>query len=152
MKKSETAANTVPLCAEAYIDFNRSNVIVKSLHIFPAESLSKANRLKVNRCKESSTVLPKSLPCARSTRMLVQVLLFAAARELVDSGQVEVEVEDSKATTFGVVEALGTQYPCLKDILKTSVLAVNYEYVDQSEDRPVSKTDEIALIPPVSGG
>lgn len=84
--------------------------------------------------------------------MIVYVLLFAAARELEDSKKIAVELADDRATSIAVIEAIEAQYPRLKKILKTSVLAVNQAYVDQSDNLPVSATDEIALIPPVSGG
>lgn len=87
-----------------------------------------------------------------SAHMIVTVLLFAAARELADEGQIKVEVPDEDATSIGVIEAIQTQYPVLAEIVQSSVLAVNHEYVDQHEARPVSDRDEVALIPPVSGG
>jgi molybdopterin converting factor subunit 1 len=83
--------------------------------------------------------------------MKVTVLLFAAAREIVDASSVLVEVPDS-ATTNALLDALSRAYPSLQDILKTSVLAVNHKYVDRDEDMPISAQDEIAVIPPVSGG
>lgn len=88
----------------------------------------------------------------KNIRMLVQVLLFAAAREAADSSQIEVELQEDMATSVGVIDAIQAQYPCLREIVNVSVLAINHAYVDRSEARPVSRADEIALIPPVSGG
>lgn len=83
--------------------------------------------------------------------MEVTILLFAAARELVDSSSVQLKVPES-ATTKSLLGALAQAYPVLQDVLKTSVLAVNHKYVDSEEDVPISPQDEIAVIPPVSGG
>ena len=84
--------------------------------------------------------------------MKVTVLLFANARELVDSSSVELELPDAEATSKSLTAALVSAYPALSDVMKTAMLAVNRKYVDKEEGIAVSATDEIAVIPPVSGG
>jgi MoaE-MoaD fusion protein len=82
--------------------------------------------------------------------MKITVLLFAHARELVDSSSVELELPDGRATIKSVTDALTSEYPVLSDVMRTAMLAVNRKYVE--EDVTVSANDEIAVIPPVSGG
>lgn len=84
--------------------------------------------------------------------MKVTVLLFAMARELVDSSSVELELPDGEATTKTLTAALVSEYPALSSVMRTAMLAVNRKYVDGDEDLAVSSKDEIAVIPPVSGG
>jgi molybdopterin converting factor subunit 1 len=84
--------------------------------------------------------------------MKVTVLLFAMARELVDSSSVELELPDTEATTRGITAALVREYPALSGVMRTAMLAVNRKYVDDDEDIAVTCKDEIAVIPPVSGG
>ncbi len=77
--------------------------------------------------------------------MLVTVLLFAGARERVGTGRLEVEVPEDARLGDVVDKAVG-------DVrLPVGVmLARNGVYVDRSSE--VSDGDEIAVIPPVSGG
>ena len=76
--------------------------------------------------------------------MKIQVRLFAALRERAGSGRLDVEV-DPGSTVADVWQALG-----LGDEPAGLLYAVNREYV---EPRAVlSAGDEVAVIPPVSGG
>jgi molybdopterin converting factor subunit 1 len=74
----------------------------------------------------------------------VVVKLFAALRELAGTGERRLELDDG-ATTGDVWSALelGQEPPGL-------LYAVNKEYAER--DRPLAEGDEVALIPPVSGG
>jgi molybdopterin converting factor small subunit len=45
-----------------------------------------------------------------------------------------------------------TLYPCLSELSSTSILAVNCSYVNLTSDVHVTERDEIAFIPPISGG
>ena len=76
--------------------------------------------------------------------MQVVVKLFAALRERAGTGERRVELADG-ATAGDVWSALalGDEPPGL-------LYAVNKEYADRS--RPLAEGDEVALIPPVSGG
>lgn len=79
----------------------------------------------------------------------MNVLVFARLRELLGAGEVWIEATD--ATTAGSVRAsLTSRYPQAETLLAKCLVAVNNEYV--GENSPVSPTDAVALIPPVSGG
>lgn len=54
-------------------------------------------------------------------------------------------------TTAGLQDAIVAAYPALAEIKDAIVLAVNQSYVD-GEARPLAEGDEVAVIPPISGG
>ena len=81
--------------------------------------------------------------------MTVTVLLFAAARERVGERQVTLEVGDV-ATVGGMKEELGRRFPALSDLGSVVSVAVNEEY--SPDDSVLRVGDEIAVLPPVSGG
>lgn len=79
--------------------------------------------------------------------MQYKLKAFGIAREILNTRELLFE---SDARTLGEIrEALNLQYPALK-ALKSLFVAVNLQYA--GDDQEVLETDEIALIPPVSGG
>jgi molybdopterin converting factor subunit 1 len=82
--------------------------------------------------------------------MEVEVRLFAMLRERAGAGSVMVEIPDG-ATVADAVDAVGDQHG-LGDLIAAMpvVMAVNREYA--GADDALSAGDELALIPPVSGG
>jgi molybdopterin synthase catalytic subunit len=78
----------------------------------------------------------------------VQVRLFASLREEVGHETVAVEVGDP-ATVDGLLRAFSDAYPQARSVGQVLV-AVN-QVVADGETR-VQAEDEIALLPPVSGG
>ena len=81
--------------------------------------------------------------------MNVDVLLFAAARDAAGIGRVEITLPPG-ATVADLRRCLGEQCPALRAWLPRMMIAVNADYA--SDDRPLKPGDEIACIPPVSGG
>jgi MoaE-MoaD fusion protein len=82
--------------------------------------------------------------------MFVHVRLFAMLRERAGREAVEVELPEG-ATVQDAVEAVGRQHGLTDTIARMPVvMAVNREYA--SGDTALSEADELALIPPVSGG
>ncbi len=81
--------------------------------------------------------------------MLVQVRLFAAARDIV--GQAEVSLELKEGSTVGdLMEDFFARYPELKAIAGSLLLSVNREFAERTAK--LHEGDEVGLIPPVSGG
>lgn len=81
--------------------------------------------------------------------MIVTVLLFAAARE--QAGTESVAVKLSQGATVGELRTeLVRQLPTLAGLLARSALALNQDFADR--DQVVRAGDEVAIIPPVSGG
>jgi MoaE-MoaD fusion protein len=79
----------------------------------------------------------------------VKVKLFAAFREAVGRSEVDVQLPE-RATVAEVARALGEQYPVLARMLASGRPVVNQQFV--SPDEPISPGDDIAFVPPVSGG
>jgi molybdopterin converting factor subunit 1 len=76
------------------------------------------------------------------------VLLFGITRDLVGQAQVAVPLAQGNRVA-DLMGHLYAQYPALSGV-KSILVAVNSEYADP--DTALSPTDEVALIPPVSGG
>jgi molybdopterin converting factor subunit 1 len=81
--------------------------------------------------------------------MTVRVRLFAGLRERAGCGDLVWEMPPS-ATAHDVWIALCRAFPRLGDVGAQVAFAVNHEYVDRSH--PLTDNDELAIIPPVSGG
>jgi molybdopterin synthase catalytic subunit len=79
----------------------------------------------------------------------LSVKLFAALREAASSREVPVALPDG-ARVGALIDALRARYPRLDSALDRSLVAVNLEYV--GPDYQLRPGDEVALIPPVSGG
>ncbi len=81
--------------------------------------------------------------------MKVSVLLFAAARDIAGTNSITVELAEP-ATVEQLRRKLNECLPAANDLLVRSSISINHQYaVDNTVIHP---TDEIALIPPVSGG
>jgi len=80
--------------------------------------------------------------------MKVNLLAFGIARELMGTSQTMLELPDD-ATAAIVRQELEHRYDQLKK-LTTYAIAVNSAYAQP--DTRVKDGDEIAIIPPVSGG
>lgn len=82
--------------------------------------------------------------------MVVSVRLFAILAERAGAGTVEIELADG-ATVADAIEQIGRR-PGLDDTFERLevVMAVNRDYADR--DAVLQEGDELALIPPVSGG
>lgn len=79
----------------------------------------------------------------------VKVIYFGILRELAGAAEERIEVADG-ATSGTLFAQLRAAHPGLDRFAKSIALAVNLEYADQL--RALNDGDEVALIPPVSGG
>jgi molybdopterin converting factor small subunit len=105
--------------------------------------------------------------------MKVTVLLFASAREIIGESSIDVVLGESgserdsvatgsgagasipgtmMATAQSLLDTICSQYPALGSSRSSLSLAVNRKYVRGSDPFQISENDEIALIPPISGG
>jgi molybdopterin converting factor subunit 1 len=81
--------------------------------------------------------------------MRVRVKLFARLKDLAGAGELVREVE-APATVSTVWRALTAEIPALSQYERTMSVAVNAEYAKMAAT--VGDGDEIAFLPPVSGG
>ncbi len=79
--------------------------------------------------------------------MKIRVHFFAQVREMAHKNEEEIEVKDG-ATVSGLIEILKSRVPALGSV--EFKMAVHGEYVDN--DHELSDCDEVAIIPPISGG
>jgi len=81
--------------------------------------------------------------------MKIRVKLFAIVRDRAGKSEMELELP-AGATVDQVAAELAAQCPPIADFLKRAAFAVNQNYVPR--ETPVKDRDEVAVIPPVSGG
>jgi len=81
--------------------------------------------------------------------MYVRLLLFASARELAGQSDVQLEVP-SGATAADALSAALARFPALAPLRASLALAVNQKYAPP--ESALAEGDEVALIPPISGG
>jgi molybdopterin converting factor subunit 1 len=79
----------------------------------------------------------------------VVVRLFAILRERAGTGEFELDLP-AGATVATAAERLGEVYPAVRDHARHVAYAVNREYVGPTTQ--LRDGDELAVIPPVSGG
>ncbi|MGB3681713.1 MAG: molybdopterin converting factor subunit 1 [Rubrobacteraceae bacterium] len=78
----------------------------------------------------------------------IKIRLFGAAADR--AGTREAEVESGATTLEELWPLLAEMYPGLHPMRETLAFAVNEEYA--RGDAPVQPGDEVAVLPPVSGG
>jgi len=81
--------------------------------------------------------------------MTVTVKLFAAVRETIGSAAVNLELPED-ATIGTAKSALAQMFPQISVLLARSVMARNQDYALDTD--VIVSSDELAVIPPVSGG
>ena len=80
--------------------------------------------------------------------MKYTIHLFGITRDIIGKSITEIE-SDSVLDVQTILQKLKLDYPRLTNI-KSLLVAVNSEYAEA--DLSLKESDEIALIPPVSGG
>ncbi len=81
--------------------------------------------------------------------MEITVRLFAGARDAVGMGTLALALP-AGATAADALSWLVARYPTLARLAAISRLAVNGEYAEPAH--PLAAGDEVAVLPPVSGG
>ncbi len=80
--------------------------------------------------------------------MVLEIMAFGITKDIVGKTLINFELPEGSSVKE-LKEQLETNYPRMQE-LKSLLIAVNEEYGD--ETHILSERDEIALIPPVSGG
>jgi molybdopterin synthase catalytic subunit len=81
--------------------------------------------------------------------MIVRVKLFAIAKERAEREELAIEVPNG-ATVADVRNAVASECPALASILPHAMWAIDTAYANDTT--AVKEHNEVALIPPVSGG
>lgn len=82
--------------------------------------------------------------------MKVKVKLFGSTRESVGQTEAEVTLNSEPATVAELKSSLYAAYPALASGASYLVVAVNRKAAD--DNTKIAATDELALLPLVSGG
>ena len=80
---------------------------------------------------------------------MVVVKLFAQVRERAGRSEIQLDLP-ADAVVSDVAPALAASVPAIAELLGVSRIAVNRAFA--APDAPVRPGDELAVIPPVSGG
>lgn len=80
----------------------------------------------------------------------VKILFFAKSREL--AGCKEIRASFPTLTSPGQLKEIIVDNFNLGSIRDIIILAINQEYLPSETEITLQKTDEIAIIPPLSGG
>lgn len=81
--------------------------------------------------------------------MNVKVKFFASYKEAIGIEQVDIGLEEG-ADVSSLLEVIKEKHPKLGELTETLVISVNWEYA--TYDTKLKDGDEVALLPPVSGG
>jgi molybdopterin converting factor subunit 1 len=77
------------------------------------------------------------------------VKFFAGYKEAIGVEQVDIGLEEG-ADVSSLIEVIKEKHPKLGELTETLVISVNWEYA--TYDTKLEDGDEVALLPPVSGG
>ncbi|NMO95525.1 molybdenum cofactor biosynthesis protein MoaE [Paenibacillus lemnae] len=80
----------------------------------------------------------------------IQILLFAGLAEKIGHQALDFPVEQFPLTAKELKDLLSAAYPEASSLIQISFAAVNHTYA--ADDQQIQSGDEVALIPPVSGG
>jgi molybdopterin synthase catalytic subunit len=79
----------------------------------------------------------------------ITVKFFASYKEVLGKEQIEIQLDDN-STVDHLLSRLRQDYPKLGNLMETLVVSINLEYA--TFDTKLREGDEVALLPPVSGG
>jgi molybdopterin converting factor subunit 1 len=80
----------------------------------------------------------------------IRVLFFAAAKDKVGCDYLELQLQES-ACLSDLMNQLWKNYPQLTPLQPYIRWAVNHQF-EENKQRELNHGDEVALIPPISGG
>lgn len=81
--------------------------------------------------------------------MKITIKMFAKIRDMVGADEVPLEVPDG-CTVAELLAKLEEHHPNVSGMLAKSMVAIDNEFA--AGDQVLTETDEVAILPPVSGG
>ncbi len=84
-----------------------------------------------------------------TSQITISVLYFASAKDATGKRRESIKLPES-TTIREVLLKISSTHPGIINILNTMQVAVNYKVVDV--DAILKEADEVALLPPISGG
>ncbi len=104
-------------------------------------------RLKKN--TGETTQISRCLPPNRSKTVTIKVLFFASCRDLMGASEQKMTLTNG-ATVADLISTLASKHARFTDLAPSLMVSVNQAYVHR--DVALREGDEVAFIPPVSGG
>jgi molybdopterin converting factor subunit 1 len=86
-----------------------------------------------------------------ATTITVRVMYFAKSREAAGTSEEEVELA-AGSSTKELLSTILVKHPGLESVMRSCVLALNQEYLAPNHEATLKAGDEVAIIPPLSGG
>ncbi|MHA2136189.1 MAG: molybdopterin converting factor subunit 1 [Candidatus Thorarchaeota archaeon] len=81
--------------------------------------------------------------------MKIKVKFFASYKEAVGRDEMDLEMKD-ESNVSQLLEAVKELHPTIGELIEPLIVSVNKEYAEF--DKVLKDGDEVALLPPVSGG
>lgn len=79
----------------------------------------------------------------------IKLLFFATIRDRAGTKSMELDIPDD-LTVQGLKDKIATDFPDLKDSMKSVLITINREYA--FDEAVIPQGAEMAMFPPVSGG
>ena len=79
----------------------------------------------------------------------IKLLFFATIRDRAGTKSMELDIPDD-LTVQGLKDKIATDFPDLKDSMKSVLITINREYA--FDEAMIPQGAEMAMFPPVSGG
>jgi molybdopterin converting factor subunit 1 len=81
----------------------------------------------------------------------INVLFFAEAKVRTKTESKTYEVKEG-TTVRQLLAAILVEFPNLETVFNRALVALNQNYLESKEDPELKNNDELAVIPPLSGG
>ncbi|MEE2753134.1 MAG: MoaD/ThiS family protein [Candidatus Latescibacterota bacterium] len=112
-------------------------------------SFSQQNESRVSLWFIRRRRLPTLSFTSEQVSLNVKVLLFASCSDIVGSRNLDLEPA-SGTSVQDLIDGLIQKYPRFSGLERSIMISVNQVYVER--DHVLTEGDEVAMIPPVSGG
>lgn len=87
-----------------------------------------------------------------SDRIKVKLLFFAESRELTGKKETQLFLMSEINTGSKLRNTVFNKFPCLLPLQDSIIIALNEKYLIDKDNFQLSNGDEIAVLPPLSGG
>ena len=87
-----------------------------------------------------------------TSKVKIKVLFFAKSRELAGLDQTYLQVPFGRLNGDELLNLIIDSFPTLSILKENLLLSVNQEYFERNQSIIISGEEEVAVIPPISGG
>lgn len=87
-----------------------------------------------------------------SDRIKVKLYFFGESRELIGKKEIPLTLVSEITTGTKLKDTIFNTFPSLYPLRDSSIIALNENYLSDVDNVQLSNGDEIAVLPPLSGG